>query len=168
MLRTNPVGVGKIYSDGCRRIFVASQHGSHNHIGGHAPHLFLLEAGVHGRVVLKPLGVGADLVRALVCLLVLIGDNSLPRGLEAQRVAIDLYETVYEIDVARVLLQPLYRIAVEGLEVARAIIAYEQPYHLLLLLVLGKLHGFCEPIDNAVYCFSIHSALLPYLFLYVT
>ena len=105
---------------------------------------------------------------ALVCLLVLIGNNSLPRGLEAQRVAIDLYETVYEIDVARVLLQPLYRIAVEGLEVARAIIAYKQPYHLLLLIVLGKLHGFCEPIDNAVYCLSIHSALLPHLFLYVT
>ena len=60
VLCTNPLRIREIDADGCRRIFVASEHGSTYSAGSNAPHCFFLKACINRGMVFKPLGVLTD------------------------------------------------------------------------------------------------------------
>ena len=137
MLLANPVGIRQIDTDGRSRIFLTTEHCRTDYVGSNALHLRLAETGIHRRMVLKPLRILTDGLRALGSLQVLVFHDSLPGTLQSQRVAIYLYESVDEIHHALVLLHPGDAISVEILQITRAIELHEQVNNVLLSLVLG-------------------------------
>ena len=64
------------------------------------------------------------------------------------------------------LLKPFYRVLVEGMQVACAIIFYQQIDYLNLTLVLGHLGSLAKPINNVVDSRAIESVGTPNVFLY--
>ena len=88
------------------RIEVASEDGRLDDFGRHAPAFRFLETVVHGRVVFKPLGVGAQLFRTCRGFQVLEVGVSFPTGFQPQRVAVGFRETVGEVHHRLGLLYP--------------------------------------------------------------
>ena len=83
MLSTNPVSIGQVDADSCRRIFVATQHGCTNGIGGDTLYMGFTETRVDGRMVFEPLSILADGLRTLGSLQILILHNTLPRTFQS-------------------------------------------------------------------------------------
>ena len=100
ILSTNPICIRKVNAYGCRRIFVTSKHSSTDYVGCNAFYYLLAETWIYRRMVLKPLCVLADCLSTMTSLQILVFHDSLPWSLDAERVAIYLYESVYEVDVA--------------------------------------------------------------------
>ena len=165
MLGPDPVGVGQVDADGRSRIFVAAEHGRTDRIGRDPLYFWLAEARIHGRVVLKPLCAVRNGTRAACGLLVAIFDDSLPRTFQSQWVAIDLDETVDEVDAPLVVIDPRDAISVEVAQVARLIVVDEQVDDAALSLALGILPGFLQPIDDLFYGRGIFPADFPNLLL---
>ena len=116
-------------------------------------------------MVLKPLCAIRNGTRAACGLFVAIFDDSLPRSFQSQRVAIDLDETVDEVDAPLVGLNPRDAISVEVAQVARLIVVDEQVDDAALSLALSILPGFLQPIDDLFYGRRIFSADFPNLLL---
>ncbi len=113
VLLADPIGVGQIDTDRCRRITVAAQHRCRNHLGRDALDDLFLVGGVDGRVVFEPLGVLGDNLRTMTGLLVHEIDQRLPRRLASQRVAVIFDKPVHEIDVGYGIPHPQDVITVE-------------------------------------------------------
>ena len=145
VLLANPVGIRQIDADGGSRIFLTAKHRRTDYIGCNALHLRLAEAGIHRRMVLKPLRILADGLRALGGLQVLVFHDSLPGTFQSQRVAIYLDESVDEIHHALVLLHPGDAISVEIHEITCAIELHEQVDNVLLSLILGIFLSLEQP-----------------------
>ncbi len=114
ILRTNPVGIGQIDADSRRGIFLTAEHGGTDDIGRNALDNRLTETGIDRRMILKPLGVFADGLGTMGGLLIDIFHESFPRAFQAQRIAIDLNESVDEIDGSIVLTHPFNAIFIEN------------------------------------------------------
>ena len=135
--RTHPVAIGQVDAYGRTGIEVATQDGSLHHAGGDTLALLLLEARVHRAVVLEPLCILAEYLGAACCLAVQYIYISLPRRLEAERVAIHLGEAVDEVYDALRLANPFNSILVEGVERTSPVELKQEGDDILLLLVLG-------------------------------
>ena len=168
VLRTYPVGIGQVNTNGRRGIFVTSEHRRTNNVGRHALYLGFTETRVNRRMVFEPLGVLTDGLRALRGFQVLVLHKSFPRAFQSEGVAIDLNETVDKIDLSVQLTHPLYRISIEHAGVARLVIAHKQADDLALLLVLADFLRLTQPIDDVRYCFPIAATNAPDVLLYPT
>ena len=145
----HPVGVGQVDADGGAGVEVAGENGGGDDLGADALALCFLEAGVNGGVVLKPLGVGGEFLRAGRGGEVLEVDNALPRGLHAEGVAVGLGEAVDEIYGGGGVLEPEDVEGVKGAEVARAVVFDEFADDALLLGRVGEGQCFLQPIYYA-------------------
>ena len=114
-------------------------------------------------MVFKPLCVLADGLGAACGYKVLVRDDAFPRSLDAKRIAIHLDEAVDEVDATFLLLEPLYGILVEDVEVACTIITDEQIYDFCLLRVFSHFCCLLQPIDNVLDGMSVKSAFFPYV-----
>ena len=165
MLSPYPVGIRQVDAYGCGWILVATKHSTTDGIGNNPLYMRFAEARVNRRVVLKPLGILAYGLSALASLEILIFHYAFPRALEAQRVAINLYEAVDEIYASVEFLQPLYRILVKGLEIACGVVVYKQADDFLLLLIFCIIAGFVQEEDNLLDCLAILAVKSPCFFL---
>ena len=160
VLLANPVGIGKVDADGRRGITVAAQHRHGDDLGRNALHDRLAVGFVHGRMVLEPLGVVGNDLRAVAGLLVHEVDVAFPRRLAPQRIAVILDEAVDEVDVRHGVLHPADVVTVELFQIARLIIADERR-DVALLRLLGHGLRLLEPIDDLLDGRRIHAAHLP-------
>ena len=147
VLLANPVGIGQVDADGRRGIAVAAEH-RHDDLGRNAPHDRLAVGLGHGRMILEPLGVVGDHLRAVAGLGVHEVDVGLTRSLAAQRIAVVLDEAVDEIDVRNGVLHPAVVVADERRDVG-------------LLRLFGHGLRLFEPVDDPLDGRRIHAAQLP-------
>ena len=110
------------------------------------------------------MGVGRELFGALGGGKVLEIDNGLPRCFHAEGVAVRLSKVVGKVDKAFGVLEPMYRVVVEGAEVARAVGFDQQVDNLLLCGGVGK--GTCleQIVDYALNGRCVHAAHTPHAF----
>ena len=158
MLATNPVAVGEIDAYGTAGVQVAAQHGSCDHAGRHAFAHGLPVGRVDGRMVFKPLCVVAQFLCPGAGLGIREISIAFPTGLQSQRVAIHFGETVHEIHLAGCVGHPFDGIAVEGVQVARAVETDECADDGLLLLVLGVGEGGLQHPDDVVNGLPVQSS----------
>ena len=111
---TNPVGIGQVDADGCRGIFVATEHRRTHRTGRHTRHFFLLKSLIHGRMIFEPLRVLADDLGTTRGHKVFVLYQCLPRGFQPEWIAINFYETIDEIYLAFGLFQPFDGIFIEN------------------------------------------------------
>ena len=164
VFRPHPVGVGQVDADGRGRIEVASEDGRLDDLGRHPPAFRFLETVVHGRVVFKPLGVGAQFFRTRRGFQVLEVGVSFPTGFQSQRVAVGFRETVGEVHHRLGLLYPQDGVFVECLQVAGAVKFDEFVEHLGLFPVFCHVGGFFQPKDDAVDGCAVQASRFPYFF----
>ena len=148
---THPVAIGQVDAYGRTGIEVATQNGSLHHTRGDTLALLLLEARVHRAVVLEPLCILAEYLRAASSLAVQYVHITLPRSLQAQRVAIYLGEAVDEVHRALHLGNPLDGVLVEGVQRTGAVELEQKRDNLPLPVRLGKLHGLLQMRADALY-----------------
>ena len=160
-----PVGVGKVDTDGCRRVAVAGENSGGDDFGRYTFDLFFLEGRVGGRVVFKPLGVGTDDFGAVRGFKVFEVDNRFPAAFQSDGVAVDFDKSVDEVDARVEVGNPLYRVLVKRFEVARAVVVDEQVDNLTLLVVLGYRGGFFEPVDDSFDGGAVMAAYAVHLFI---
>ena len=160
VLLANPVGIGQVDADGRRGIAVAAEHRHGDDLGRNAPHDRLAVGLGHGRMILEPLGVVGDHLRAVAGLGVHEVDVGLPRSLAAQRIAVVLDEAVDEIDVRNSVLHPADVVAVELFQIARLVVADERR-DIGLLRLFGHGLRLFEPVDDPLDGRRIHAAQLP-------
>ena len=163
MLGTHPVAVGKVDADGAAGVEVAAQDGCVDDLGRHAAAQRLLEAGIHRRMVLKPLRVPAQGLCSSGGLVVGIVDVAFPARFQSQRVAIHLGEAIGEIHFALGLLHPQDGVGVEDGQVARLVELDELAYDALLPLVFGIGDGLRQHLHYLPYGCSVHAIGPPHV-----
>ena len=162
-----PVGIGQIDADGGGGITCAGEHHGIDYLGGNALAFRLLEACVHGRIVLEPLRVGTEQFGAGRSGGVLDVDNALPGGLMAERVVVVLDEAVHVVDNAEGVLHPLDIVFVPHAQVAGLIVLQQQVDALLLALVLDAFAGLAQFGTYLLQGLAIGSADRPDIFHHV-
>ncbi len=167
MLLTNPVRIGQVDADGRGRIAVAGQAHGIDNLGADALHGGFLEARVHRRVVLEPLGVGTQDFRALGSLEVLDVHVAFPGSLAAQRVIVVLDETVDEVHRADGILHPLDVEFIPLAQVAGFIIVDENGQRALLDVVFRHLTGFGQFFADFLQGGGVQAPNLPGQFRYL-
>ena len=86
-------------------------------------------------MVLKPLRIVADGLCSLAGLHVFVFHYAFPPCLMTERIAIDLNETVYEINASFKLFQAFYGVSIKGWQVSCGVIINKKGYEMLLTLV---------------------------------
>ena len=109
-------------------------------------------------MVFKPLCVGRQLFGAFGRCQVLEIDQTFPRSLHAERIAIAFGETIHEVNQAFGVFEPKDAVVVEGAEVAGAVILDEFADDGLLLLAVGKGQGGFEMLHDAFEGGGVESA----------
>ena len=160
VLLADPVGIRKVDADRRRRVAVPAQHRYGDHLRRDALHLLLAVLRVHGRVVLEPLRIRRNRLRAVAGRRIHEVHDRLPRSLEAQRIAVGLDEAVHEIDVRDRIPNPTDVIAVELLQVAAPVVG-DQCREVRLLRLLRHRFGLFQPVDDPLDGRRIHAADLP-------
>ena len=74
----DPVGIRQVDANGCRWIFITTEHRCTNDLRGNAPHRFLFKGIIDRRMVFKPLRILTDKLRALGCFVVFIFHQPFP------------------------------------------------------------------------------------------
>ena len=118
----DPVGIGQVDADGRGRVLLTAKHRSLDDMRRDTFDLRLAETRIYRRMVFKPLCVLGDRPRALRGLLVSKLHDTLPGSFQAQWVAIDLNETIDEVDRSLLFLQPFNAVFVEDMKVPGRII----------------------------------------------
>ena len=139
VLLADPVGIGQVDANGRGRIAVTGQANGIDDLGADTLHGLLLEAGVHRGVILEPLGVGGQDLRALGGLEVLDVHVAFPGTLAAEGVIVVLYKTVDEVHRADGVLNPFNIEGVPLAEVSGLVIFYKECERALLDIVLSNL-----------------------------
>ena len=161
VLLADPVRIGQVDADRRRRIAGARHtHGVH-HLGRHPLDGFLPEARIHGRMVLEPLGIGAQGLGPGRCRLVLDVDVAFPGCLAAQRVIIVLDKTVDKVHRSQGILHPFDIERIPKPQVAGLVIIDQQAQRLLLDVVFGHFAGQRQFAANLFDGRSVQAALLP-------
>lgn len=160
VLLADPVGIGQVDADRRCGIAVAAEHRHGDDLGRDPLDLLLAVGRIDGRMVLEPLGVRRDDLRAVAGRRIDEIDVGLPRSLVTERVAVGLDEAIDEIDVRNRVAHPADVVAVELLQVAALIIG-DQGGDVLLLRALGHRLGLLEPVDHALDRRRIHAADAP-------
>ena len=163
-LFANPVRVGQVDADCRRRIQIAAQDGRRNNLCRNTFYLFFLETRIYGRMILKPLCVFTEFLRALCSCDVLKVDNSLPRCLQAERVSVRLRETIDKVDQILGSVNPKRRVFVESAEVARAIKLDELIDYGLLRRCVAIGARLLEIVDDFRDRTAVKSVFAPYEF----
>ena len=114
----------------------------------------------HGRVVLEPLRILRNDLRAAACFTVHEVHVGLPRRFAAQRIAVVFDEAVDEIDVRKRILHPMDVVAVELAQIARFIIGNEMRDSRFLRL-FRHFRSLFEPVDDAFDGRRVHPAYAP-------
>ena len=161
VLLANPVCVGEVDADGRGRIAVAGEANGVDHLGADALDRSFLEARVHRRVVLEPLGVGAQDFRALGSLEVLDIHIAFPGSLAAQRVIVVFDEAVDEVHRADGVLHPFNVKLVPFAEVTGLVILDENAQGAFLDVVLRYLAGFAQLFADFLQGGGVQAANLP-------
>lgn len=115
-------------------------------------------------MILKPLRVFTEFLRALCSCDVLKVDNSLPRCLQAERVSVRLRETIDKVDQILGSVNPKRRVFVESAEVARAIKLDELVDYGLLRRCVALGARLLEVVDDFRDGAAVKSVFAPYEF----
>ena len=161
VLLADPIRIGQIDTDRCRRITVAAQHRCRNHLGRNPFDHLLPVGGIYRRMILEPLRILGDNLRTATGLLVHEVDQRLPRRLASQRIAVIFDKSVHEIDVGYGIPHPQDVITVEIVQVAGFVIVDEGCDGRLLRL-LGNALRLLQPVNDLLNRRRIHTAYFPH------
>ena len=145
VLLTDPVGIRQVDTDRRCGVAITGKDSCSDDLGSHTLDLLFLVLGVGGRVVLKPLGVIRDKLRAAGSHKVFEVRHRLPCTGYAQRVGVGLRKTVDEIHTAVEVAHPRDTIFIKQLEVTRLVEGDEFVDHLALLVILGIAECLAQP-----------------------
>ena len=164
VLLADPVGVGQVDADGGGGVAGAGQGHGVDDLRGDALHLGLPEPRIHRRMVLEPLGVGAEHLGTGRRGRILHVHDGFPGGLAAQRVVIVFDEPVGVVHYAEGVLDPQDVIVVPGTEVTALVIGYELVDALFLEVVLGEFPRLAQLAADALDGGGVDASHLPFLF----
>ncbi len=138
MVSANPVGVGKINSDGGCGIACTTQLSYRDYFSRNTFYLFFFETWVNWRMIFKPLCIIANNFSTLCCFHIFEINNSFPSGFHSHWVVINLNKSIYIIYMRINILNPKHVVNVPSFQITIFIILYKLLNMSFLHIIFGN------------------------------